>query len=761
MTAESPMPDPLTAESDYWRAYVVSHGPGAAARIPYLGRPARLAPAAAPTSPEHGAPHRTERSASWPSELAGQLARLAAGRDADVPALEQSLRSCAAQPSAGGALVVGVGGRGGALALCRAVADGRPFLGVLTLADLDVRRVHDTGAQSVYVVAEYATLEQVDRIVQEAHRCRDAAGRPLPLGFLHAADFPMMTYLDAKQRLAACARPERPDLLIDATATVEPVLERRLQVLPYRDATAADLRARQLDLLALTVHGMSDLLHLNDDYICGKSRIATADSTATPPACMTSGGCFHKPGGQPLRAFEIDAHHIFVNSCGSLRFNRSDFGTQFDIWYTALEGRTLSYCGTLRWKEGSGIEALLYQKLLRAGYTLGAACSAVNAALPSLGAEVEPVFALLGDPSYRPHPADAPVAQRVSPGLSDIDLHEGFAEARLGDSACLETARRGTLAVHGHGSAPTLSAYVPTESAVTIFVLGVDGRSGPAPVEVSDLSDARSYYQDIAEALSQSIDPALGLGGLYPDKAKGAIRRDLESRLLHIARLEHERYQHPTAARRLLRSVEQLRRRVDELDAEIANWLATRLRSTTYRFAEQYAGACLISVADPGPECPYCAGPTHLRRLRHAARPQVTRTETICGACGGIFDHPDDVLSCAIRLDPVAQVAAKAGVEVEIRNSGPLRREGYCVYGLRKTAALDIEHGEAVQKFSIAGGETEYLSFSFCAGVTSPAHQFDLQVATVSAGRLYLARRNVWLAGSPQRAWSPPRHAGT
>jgi len=602
--------------------------------------------------------------------------------------------------------------------------------------------------KSVYIIAPSISLSEAEYLVVQAHQCRDALGMPLPIGFLHAESASAMARLDAKQRRAAVLPSRRRDLLIDATGVLPPALGGDLETVSYWDVSASWLAGREAGLLGLTAHGMSDLLHLGADYICGKREHATGDNSLALPSCMTTGGCFHKPEGQPLRAFQIRASHVFVSSCGSLQFDATDFGPEFDIWRSVLTGEALSYCGTLRWKAGTGVEALLYAKLLRSGHSLGEACAVVNDCLFSLGTEAEPVYALVGDPAYRPHPsvdAVAREAQEVSLGRCDVVLADGYARLQLRGRQAVLAAQEGALAVHGHEKARSLfGAYAVTGSDVTVHCLSVDGFSGPVTVEINDLGEDRSYTRDTAKSIQECLDPGLGMGGLYPESARTALRRDLESHMSTIARLDRERCWRPLAARNFLSTVRQLKERVDDFDATASVRLADRLRSSTYRFVEQYAAGFILVPAEPGPMCPYCNSSTHVRRVRHAVRPEITRAQTICGRCGGIADSPDSRVRCTIDTVSIGRVGHTVRFRARIENHGAAPMDGYCVYGLRKTSDLNIDHGENIQRFSVLPTGCHSLNFSFWAAQDVPAHQFDLQVVVITQARIYLARRNFW-----------------
>ena len=742
------------AEEDYWRRYVSSLHPGAAAVPALAAAPALtrdvLARAGVPVV-DGGDPGPGDR------ELAAGLAALA--RDGDlgrVTGLERELR--AGRPAAlpappTGAWVVGVG-RAAALGLARAVADRRPYLAVDCLADDRLAELgrHAASLHVVTAVPPPAELAALGRRLAAAATHELLPGVPgCPVGYLTGRDAAAMTVLDAKQRLAP--RPARTDVVVDSTLTGGPSSAAPagdLRLVPYREVDRRTVHGDgAVRLLAITSHGMSDLVHLNDDYLCGRSRyleLGTPDPDRLPSCTMAAGGyCFFKPAGTAVLAHELPAEHVFVNSCGSLRFGETDFDPLFAIWFSVLDGRARSYAGSVRWKDGHGLEAHLYRRLLLAGHPLGAAVALVNRALPAHQLESGgEVYALLGDPEDRLVPARPaqPVAV-LGPGRTAVGVRAGWAQLAVRPELA-GPAAAGTLLVEAPG---LVASTLPARPGAPVPVLlhGPADVDGEVEVRVRDLAGELARVREAARALHDGLDPALGLQGLYPDRVRQGGRKNLEGRLVHVARLWKERFTDPGVVPRLLRSLRSLDRELDEADAEIARWLHERVRTTSYRFSEHYQETFQLAADRPAGCCYACGDPLTARRLEHVLRPEVTRSELICRRCGGIEDRPDDAVALEVHLDPSHRRGGPVDVTVRLRSAAPTARAGYCVAAVRKSAELGIEQAEPVRPARVEpGGEVE-VPFRLQLGAAVPTHQYDLQVAFVSLTRIQLGRRCFWV----------------
>lgn len=758
----------LPDAADYFSAYVASLAAGSTAPIPVLSEHPELT---ADLLREHGfAVCPPDGSGARFRALGAALA--AAGDDIErLAPVQARLREIAgarpgdgdtttggARAGDGDAAIVGVAAAA-RLGLLRAAADGRPFSAVERLSE-----VRAGTARSLYVAVaglgadEPATVQQ--RVDAEARSEILPGVAGCPVGYLTGRDEPMMTLLDAKQRVARSAGDQEygkaVDVLVDCTLGAPPAgLAEGLAAVPYRATSRETLSGHErIALLAVTSHGMSDLVHLNDDYICGASRYVDVSPASGPlPSCrMPGGSCFFKPAGQPVPAHRLAADHIFVNSCGSLRFDHGDFDPLFAIWYAALEGRARSYVGALRWKDGHGLEALLYRHLLRRGVRLGDAVALVNRALVGSQIEGDGVYVLLGDPQERltglvDAPLSHPDRAQDRPAGSSVRMDDGWAHAMVDSPALVDAFARGELLVRPRTDDLHTSLIRTDDRArLHLFVYGYQGLRGQVGVELEDVGPQLAQARSVAEALAGTLDPVLGMHGLYPDQVRQGRRKNLEARLLQISRLARQRYTEPGAAERLRRACRRLAQETDQVDAEIATWMHERIRSTSYRFSEHYQESFVLAEVDRYGTCHFCGRRLRERRLRHVLRPWVRRTELLCHVCGGIADTPEPRLLVRVQMQQRQRAGTGTRVTVELVNQTGAARQGYCLAAVRRSGQYRIAQPDPVQRVAVGADEVATVGFDFDWDPAMPDHQYDMQAAFVAQTRLYLGRREFWLS---------------
>ena len=736
----------------YWAHYVrsLATGTGLPVRTSHPALTASVLEAA-------GLPASRARAADRPGAHAGELARLHAGRDLGrVTGLLAALRELAGpRPDATGQWIVGAGG-GVALGLARAAAQGRPFLAVETLADPRIAALAEH-AQSLYIVTDRADPDAMARLVREAGSRATAEPLPgvraCPVGFLHGRDFEAMTLLDAKQRRPVTG--SGPDVLLDSTVSAAPAdAGDDLVTVPYRQADRDTIgRLEHIRLLAISSHGMSDQVHLNGDYLCGRSPYADVAGPLDPrlPSCTMAGGgfCYFKPDGRPLPAHRVRAEHVFVNSCGSLSFEETDFNPLFAIWYAALDGRARSFVGTIRWKDGHGLEALLYRNLLRSGRSLGEAVCLLNRALPGNQLEGGDVYFLLGDPADRlVERQPSRRSARLRRGRNVVDLSGGLACTTATSPELVSAIGQAGLQVRAEIEDLQVSTIPAGGGAVHVLLftgrrVGLD--LGSVAVDVGDFRHEHATMLAVSDALEQTLAPVLGMHGLYPDQVRQGGRKNLEGRLLQLSRLYKARFTDPAAAGRLVRTTRTLLRELDRTDEHIARWLQERIRTTSYRFSEHYQDNFLLAGTDVGPGCYQCGRATTRRELRHILRPGIRRTEFICPRCGSIADTPDPAVSLLIDLPETVVRGEKATVSVRLDNRSGHERRGYCLAAVRRSATAGIEQTDAVHALTVPAGAGESVGFDLVVADGAPVHQYDLQAAFVSTTRIYLGRRAFWI----------------
>jgi hypothetical protein len=652
--------------------------------------------------------------------------------------------------------VVGIGAHGTRIARERARLDGRRMLAVNSVHD---PRIDDIArrADSVFLVAE--TLTHSDAVsVIERMAAADRSGSTseydvgCPVGFLHARTPAAMDAFSARQ-LARAGQPgpARPDLIIDSTMdSPAPRSAPGLIALPYGGLRASDIRKiGPMRIFAATAHGMSDHVYLDSDYICGKAR----DPTQVPgglaflPSCTEKPyDCMFRPHGHALPAYEIEAQHIFMNSCGSAQFEQGDFGPDFSIWYAAIEGHARSYVGTLRWKTGHGLEALLYRHLLNEGFPLGLAVAILNRVLPGCRIESGPVYCLLGDPLDRVKSEEpSRRVQELSLPDSSIVFQGGYARCVLGDSALSSAWHAGRLLMHAGEPAPVYFGGVPAlrGPAVHIFAVSQADCNGDIAVRIGDYRPIAARVGDIQATLSKYLHPGLGIGGMYPNSVRQGGGENIQNRILNINRLFGRSVTDPLSVPRLFRSYHRLERDVAEMDRATAMEILRRIKTSVYSISDYYRDTFELVRVDSDRACPRCQAPVSRRVLRSLIDSSVERQELVCPLCGIIEDVPDERLTVCLDSADAVVPGEEFTASLTIINHDATPVHGYCVAGITRASQYRAAGPDSASSVQVAPADAGIIEFPLRFDRDTRRHLYTIKCALVVSGRIYVSRRPV------------------
>ncbi|MBJ6362837.1 hypothetical protein ACFOQM_16460 [Paenibacillus sp. GCM10012307] len=568
-----------------------------------------------------------------------------------------------------------------------------------------------------------------------------------------------MTFLDAKQRYFSKKDERLPHLIVDAFLSkapdeaIEDVIAK-----PYAELNRnAVAEMGPLHILSVTSHGMSDLIHLNSDYICGKSPYLGIEPYINPhrlPSCMDHNGfCFFKKTGDALKAFEIKAKHVFVNSCGSLQFKQATFDPLFNVGYSFLEGHACSFVGALRWKDGYGSESVLFYQLLKNGYTLGEAVAILNDTLYSNQFEhSKNVFCLIGDPEsalLQSEKAEYDTAHYDDKSKAiHLKFNAGFAHVKVESRLFVDVFMRQRMLLHVKALKETyFISAVPTKekNALHLFVYSNGNIHGDQLLNIEDVSALFDNLLYVYRNVDQNLNNTLGLNKLYPNWIKQGGKKNIENRLLNVSRLLKECFIHHHQFPKFRKSSHMFFQEVDKLNFDIAKTLYESISRTSFRFSEYYQESFVLQPDHSPEDCYLCGKTLASRTLVHILQPNIKRTETICSSCGGLEDKPDHDLSLQLKLQESFTKASNNNVVLQLKNSTEKVFDGYCVLAVRRSSELGIGSGEPIKKILLQPHETKEVDFELVVESDVPIHQYALQTAFISMTQIYLSGRSIWV----------------
>lgn len=644
------------------------------------------------------------------------------------------------------------------LGVLRALYDGREYLAINDLRDRRLLSLKGK-ATDLYIVTDILTEDDV--LFIHNHFLQSKRDQPFcgismfPIGYLHGRNLEMMTFLDAKQRLFNKLNKNSysfNNIVIDAFLNQEPIEKcTNVKVIPYSKVNAELLRNQQnINVLAVTSHGMSDLVHLNQDYLCGKSPYLSIDSVnGRFPCCMYSPYQCQKTTGNALLAHEVSAQHVLINSCGSLKFKESDFDPLFNISYSMLEGKSLSFVGSLRWKDGGGSEGLLYCLALNLGLSLGEAVSLLNASLFYNQYEAsDNVYCLLGDPTTRTATlTKSKLATPISGEIQEITLKSNLEIFEILSASLIQAFFESKLLVEVAHPDSLFASIVPSQDKNKLYLLlyRYDEEEIVTTIKFHAPHQTLSKVIESYQIIEQNLDRGLGLNRLYPQNIQQGDKKDIENSVSNISRIYKSCFTSLSSVKKLSLACDRFLKKIDRIDLEIANSLYDAVRQTSFRFSEHYQTNFLLDYDNQCQgRCYICERPLVYRHLRHILNPCISRFETICVVCGGIEDKPNLNVSLEILLTEDFSIDFANNVILRIINNSEKVLSGYCLIAVRKSKDWAIEISEPIIKCLVLPNESIEQKFEVLLKDNIKIHQHVMQAAFVTNTQVFLAGRHFW-----------------
>lgn len=577
---------------------------------------------------------------------------------------------------------------------------------------------------------------------------------PIPYGFLSGTHFEIMTFVDLKQRYII----EESDKDVVVLPSIEsPIVHNNKDalILNRQESSYKSIEDVNARIFSLTSHGRSDLAFIGQDYLCGKSDWISEFNDQRRgkwPMCMKPPYQCLRTDGYGLRINELRAKHIFINSCGSMALDDSEFGSLFNMSYSAFEGVTESFIGSVRWKDGDINESFLYFYLLRGGYSLGEVVVCLNLALSYSRFERQnDIFLLVGDPSYCINSAIKPIDKQPSLIINDsggpFSLKAQFTQVLFTNKEYLQAWYEGKLLISTEATENIYCAAYPlhNENSSGMLITLLAPYAGDFPIQIS-LSLRREAPIEFTKALEsyrstcEQLHPALGMKRFYPQKVTKGIKDDMDNQMINLSSLYKSMYTNPNKVSKLVTQSNKFLEKIKNADFLTCLHLQDTFSRKNFRFSEHYQDKFIILDEEtPVHRCYICGKQVVIRQQKAIAVENSYRNEKVCFECGGIEDQPDSDINMEIWGGSVVK-HHEVVVTLIIKNNSMQERIGYGCISLRNSSRwnLNIEPKAALIKINPLSRAA--VTFVISAGETPP-HKHSLQAAFVVNQKVYLGMR--------------------
>lgn len=524
------------------------------------------------------------------------------------------------------------------------------------------------------------------------------------------------------------------------------------------------------DLVALTSHGDSIDLNLNDIVLCGrptgyddgKRRAGSLEHT-----CMAQDHCPRTRGGEVSRlaADRLRCKVLFAETCSGIAVRDRLLPGALSVALSTLDGEACAYLSTIKVVRSTGAGALLVGALLDSGVSLGEATRILEA-FHHEASEDAPSFLLLGDADARFSPralprrisgrldaagtATAPEAAGFRGRWLQIDLHGDHAEA---------LAREPDLLVHVSHIAPeprpssVLNAIaVRNTLGAPISVLLFSARPFAVDEITLHLKPGSSLRQKVADAIAR-LDRRLyqldairaHLAALTGHRATAARRKCAEDlgvvvaegqKLVNSGLEAFQAAQHRVtrvpSEPRYSSLLSTLQGAVGALDAvvarELPSWDMPHYQVPLY--------SSILFAAGPEKErgaCYRCGLPAFELTFHCYSRPELRRLLTHCPGCDVLFDRLDDELPVEIHGSEHVRRGTTSREEIVVVNDTDEPRTfgaAVCVEG--RYAWFQGTFMPESQSFEVPPRATLKVPFEVTIGAGTAPGLYHLTVFTTS-----------------------------
>ncbi|AXH99755.1 hypothetical protein DV702_08430 [Sporosarcina sp. PTS2304] len=420
-------------------------------------------------------------------------------------------------------------------------------------------------------------------------------------------------------------------------------------------ADIVELSSRPINSLMITGHAREDHIYMSDGLICGKSNSST-EMVMPPtyqgtPGCVCEGSCY-KPGNLFYMS-DLNAFHIFLNSCQGMKIGDSKYPLNFNMVYGALDSLACSYLSSTGIKNGHEGENFLYYGLIKSGHSIGEATLYLNNALRTQLIDY-PSYLLVGDPAIKQYPngtlekhsfvveqgnreftlEDVIINPLLKVEISDSQL---FTEVVENEQQNLDFAFdfKGKVC-----KTPFFYSYSLNESnkVIELFIYTAER------LELAELKiqiEVHLVNDSYVRKLLKTVNNLEQLSDLNINVHRLDVRnKESYQRLKNVNSLLAESKFNITRNKTVQDRIKKLDSYVQESQEEVIDYILNRLDSRTYHFSELYrARFDLLNTNAKEFTCHYCDNILYEHNLLNRTS-DTQRVFMTCPTCGVIEDRP-------------------------------------------------------------------------------------------------------------------------
>ncbi|GAA0772411.1 hypothetical protein GCM10008908_18620 [Clostridium subterminale] len=537
-----------------------------------------------------------------------------------------------------------------------------------------------------------------------------------------------------------------------------------MKIFPYSKSETGDLRneltQNPTNLLSIIGHGRDHIFWLtNNGGICGRSLCKKEELDGkflAKPCCAYTGNCF-KHGIELLRAHDVLARHIFVNSCFSLKVEEGLFNDNYNLVYSFLDGHVVSYLGTSFMVAGHECLNYYYAAQILSGISLGDAVSNICRCYYNSRLGHEMSYFLIGDPTnkiysekkikYIDYKIDGlkfkdeyyssyeicEDTYLIRIKFSDNDVAEKFLNLEY------------RLQIKCTNNKELYGAFKQEDEHTILEIFS------KTIIKKGTLNILFKYDECIRLSTIRKFDYILGVG-LYPNSKFKAYLSESKDSALKIAKTYKYKLNELSSTKNLYDKVDKINNRISTLSEMVLKYLVTIMHNKGYSWDDQ----CLENGLsyknyenNENDTCPNCGRKLYILNYEHEFYSEMKRKHYCCSTCGIIKDFPSENEGIEIYFEGsnYVKIGEKSEQTIKIINHRNEFMSGYA--GTAVSSGLEInikyEKDDEVQKVGIHKGEEAEVKTSICIPNEILPHTYWLYGIIILNGEIWCIQKDLWV----------------
>lgn len=464
-----------------------------------------------------------------------------------------------------------------------------------------------------------------------------------------------------------------------------------------------NMNTSEFDIFSIIGHGRDEFVWLKDGVICGKNQIISNNIEMEKygkPCCHYTGHCY-KHDLKVLPGNKINALHFFINSCYSALIDDSSFGLNYNILYSILTGKAVSYFGSTSAVDGIKALNLYYIALFKSGYSLGMTAAMVNDVYNSYKLGNENGYFLIGDCTYK-------LKNVVKPTIYELPLN------RLSSDFEIEVAPNSRIIVLKFEGRNILPEYLDFKLRIDVIPsskeelhMVIHSTKEGSEIHIFSEGPIKSDIFKINFSLNKKLDLS-SIQSLYRLAGTGVpVNREFESLLKETSdfanklskNIKYDRIA-LNKVRKLYKKVDNFHNRIKKLNIIFLLGIQKSINENSFSYEETILENGFYFLRQtPGVEnCFNCQRSTYIDEYTNMIYKNVYLSYTCCPNCGVIKVHENDN-TCIVPVIKGPNLLKDNFLEnkLEIYNNSNEEKEVYYSFSLTRSVENNISINKEVE----------------------------------------------------------------